>query len=83
MVEVLIFSTVKQTGTDKMRFSKIFLAGVAATGATAAKFTFTGVNESGGEFGEANLPGALGKDYIWPSTSAIDVCSLTMCPSQD
>ncbi|KAK2731113.1 extracellular endoglucanase [Colletotrichum kahawae] len=38
----------------------------------AGKFTFTGVNESGGEFGQANLPGQLGKDYTWPNKTAID-----------
>ncbi|KAI8225235.1 putative endo-beta-1,4-glucanase B [Colletotrichum sp. SAR 10_99] len=38
----------------------------------AGKFTFTGVNESGGEFGQANLPGQLGKDYTWPKKTAID-----------
>ncbi|KAJ0336709.1 hypothetical protein COL922a_007647 [Colletotrichum nupharicola] len=38
----------------------------------AGKFTFTGVNESGGEFGQANLPGQLGKDYTWPNKTAMD-----------
>jgi len=38
-----------------------------------SKFQFTGVNESGAEFGNKNLPGQLGKDYTWPAKSAIDV----------
>nr|XP_036576842.1 cellulase [Colletotrichum truncatum]KAF6783663.1 cellulase [Colletotrichum truncatum] len=38
----------------------------------AGKFLFTGVNESGGEFGQGNLPGQLGKDYTWPDKSTID-----------
>lgn len=38
-----------------------------------SKFMFTGVNESGAEFGNKNLPGRLDKDYTWPSKSAIDV----------
>lgn len=38
-----------------------------------SKFTFTGVNESGAEFGSGALPGQLNKDYIWPAHSTIDV----------
>jgi endoglucanase len=38
-----------------------------------SKFQFTGVNESGAEFGNKNLPGLLNKDYTWPAKSAIDV----------
>jgi len=30
-----------------------------------------GANEAGAEFGSGNIPGVLGTDYIWPSTSAI------------
>ncbi|ERS97498.1 hypothetical protein HMPREF1624_05666 [Sporothrix schenckii ATCC 58251] len=37
-----------------------------------SKFQFTGVNESGAEFGNKNLPGQLGKDYTWPVKSTID-----------
>ncbi|KAL2672358.1 Endoglucanase gh5-1 [[Neocosmospora] mangrovei] len=36
------------------------------------KFVWVGTNEAGGEFGEGNLPGTLGKDYIFPDTAAID-----------
>lgn len=38
-----------------------------------SKFQFTGVNESGAEFGNKNLPGRLGKDYTWPVKPTIDV----------
>lgn len=38
-----------------------------------SKFQFTGVNESGGEFGNSNIPGQLNKDYTWPAKSSIDV----------
>lgn len=41
-----------------------------------SKFTFTGINESGAEFGNTALPGQLGKDYTWPVHSTIDVCLL-------
>jgi endoglucanase len=64
-----------------MRFTDLLLASAGATLALAApstkratgKFLFTGANESGGEFGEGNLPGQLNKDYIWPTTDSIDV----------
>ena len=39
----------------------------------ATKFQFVGVNQSGPEFGNNVLPGTLGKEYTWPSKSAIDV----------
>ncbi|KAJ5938695.1 hypothetical protein N7466_001829 [Penicillium verhagenii] len=35
-------------------------------------FTWVGCNESGAEFGSA-IPGTLGTDYIWPTTSNIQV----------
>jgi endoglucanase len=38
-----------------------------------SKFLWTGVNESGAEFGQSNLPGKLGTDYTWPVHSTIDV----------
>lgn len=38
-----------------------------------SKFQFFGVNEAGAEFGNTVLPGQLGKDYIWPTLSTIDV----------
>ncbi|KAG2419241.1 endoglucanase 3 precursor [Aspergillus terreus] len=37
----------------------------------ASPFQWFGVNESGAEFGENNLPGVYGTDYIWPEPSAI------------
>ena len=53
-------------------------AGQSATTRSAvqkrnSKFQFTGVSESGGEFGEGNIPGQLGKDYTWPAHASIDV----------
>ncbi|ESK89100.1 glycoside hydrolase family 5 protein [Moniliophthora roreri MCA 2997] len=38
----------------------------------AHTFTYFGVNESGAEFGNQNIPGELGTDYTWPSPSSID-----------
>lgn len=70
-----------------MRFLNVVLGAAAVTSAVAApttssetsvakrksKFLFTGVNESGAEFGSGNLPGTLGTDYTWPVHSTIDV----------
>ncbi|KAF7191375.1 putative endo-beta-1,4-glucanase B [Pseudocercospora fuligena] len=36
------------------------------------KLQFIGINESGPEFGEANLPGTYGTDYTWPNLTSID-----------
>jgi endoglucanase len=36
-------------------------------------FWYFGVNESGAEFGNGNIPGTLGTDYTWPVDSTIDV----------
>lgn len=38
-----------------------------------SKFKFTGINESGAEFGQGSIPGQLNKDYTWPAKSTIDV----------
>ncbi|KAI1083974.1 glycoside hydrolase family 5 protein [Whalleya microplaca] len=64
-----------------MRFIDLFVGATAFTGAVAAPkkatkkrqsaFEFTGVNESGAEFGNTALPGQLDKDYTWPVESAI------------
>ncbi|KAK1224991.1 hypothetical protein PQX77_012060 [Marasmius sp. AFHP31] len=45
---------------------------LASTCANARKFQYFGVNESGAEFGNLNIPGTKGKDYIWPAPSSID-----------
>lgn len=36
-------------------------------------FEWFGVNESGAEFGNTNLPGTLGTDYTFPTESTIAV----------
>lgn len=53
-------------------------AGQSATTKSAvlkrhSKFQFTGVSQSGAEFGEGNVPGQLNKDYFWPAHASIDV----------
>lgn len=40
---------------------------------SAGKLQWLGVNESGAEFGNKNIPGVLGTDFIWPNTSAIQI----------
>ncbi|KAK8166459.1 endo-beta-1,4-glucanase [Phyllosticta citrichinensis] len=37
----------------------------------ASQFKFFGINESGPEFGETNLPGTLGTDYVWPNLTTV------------
>lgn len=64
-----------------MRFSTPLLAAgltvsalaspLTTTTKRATTFQFFGVNESGAEFGQANIPDILGTDYTWPSTTAI------------
>lgn len=45
----------------------------AALKKRANGFTWFGVSESGAEFGEHNVPGTLGVDYVWPETSQIQI----------
>jgi endoglucanase len=46
-----------------------------------SNFWFTGVNESGAEFGKSNIPGKLGTDYTWPLTSSVDVSFMSFVSS--
>ncbi|KAE8150503.1 glycoside hydrolase superfamily [Aspergillus avenaceus] len=64
-----------------MKLSTLFFAAVAgsAVAVPLAKeqkkrdsvFQWVGANESGAEFGEDNIPGVWGTDYIFPDVSAI------------
>ncbi|KAF7171262.1 hypothetical protein CNMCM6106_005729 [Aspergillus hiratsukae] len=47
------------------------LAAPNANTKRASGFVWFGTNESGAEFGQDQLPGVLGTDYIWPSASTI------------
>jgi endoglucanase len=38
---------------------------------SSGKLQFIGINESGPEFGEGNIPGRLGTDYTWPDLGSI------------
>lgn len=85
----------RATFDNKMHFLNILVAAVAAGSAVAApaesgskqkrksKFMWTGVNQSGGEFGQTTIPGTLGKQYTWPVTSSIDVCHGQAHPKQE
>ena len=65
-----------------MLFSNIFAAAALVSTAFAApssketratrKLQFFGVNESGAEFGNGNIPGVYGTDYTWYNTATID-----------
>jgi hypothetical protein len=50
---------------------------VVTSGSTSSgksgKFKWFGINQSGAEFGEGNLPGTLDKDYTFPDPAKIDV----------
>ncbi|EFX05328.1 extracellular endoglucanase [Grosmannia clavigera kw1407] len=37
-----------------------------------SSFRFTGVSESGAEFGSGKIPGTVNTDYVWPVSSSID-----------
>ncbi|KAK8175907.1 glycoside hydrolase superfamily [Phyllosticta citrichinensis] len=64
-----------------MRFFSLFVATGAAGLALAApyhkhqkgqgKICYIGINEAGPEFGEGNIPGVLGQDYIWPDAASM------------
>ncbi|PSK34883.1 hypothetical protein B9Z65_1466 [Elsinoe australis] len=64
-----------------MKFISIIVAAGTAALAVAApskrqakssKLQFWGVNESGAEFGQTNLPGVYNKDYTWYDLNSID-----------
>ncbi|KAL0063353.1 hypothetical protein AAF712_009748 [Marasmius tenuissimus] len=52
---------------------KFLLSILTLAGAIHGKIIYAGVNESGGEFGSQNLPGAFGIDYAFINKSAVDV----------
>ncbi|CEJ55762.1 Putative Endo-beta-1,4-glucanase B [Penicillium brasilianum] len=63
-----------------MKLNTVILLAAAAGSAVAAplknakrasSFEWFGTSESGAEFGEGNLPGVWGTDYIFPDTSTI------------
>lgn len=60
-----------------MKFSTALLLAVASAAIAsparkrASNFVWIGANESGAEFGQGKIPGVLGTDYTFPSTSAI------------
>ncbi|USP76691.1 glycoside hydrolase family 5 protein [Curvularia clavata] len=47
-------------------------AGSSSASQASGKLKWFGINESGPEFGEANLPGLYNKDYIWIDTKQVD-----------
>jgi hypothetical protein len=70
----------EQTKAKRMRLDILVGLAASATSAFAAPqelekragFTWTGVNVAGGEFGNKDLPGQLGKHYTWPEKGALD-----------
>ncbi|KAL0931310.1 endoglucanase 3 [Colletotrichum truncatum] len=64
--------TSKAVTTSKAAATPAPKPSTPASPGKAGKFKWLGVNEAGAEFGEGNLPGTLGKDYIFPDTAKID-----------
>ncbi|EPS30243.1 putative endo-beta-1,4-glucanase [Penicillium oxalicum 114-2] len=60
-----------------MKVGNLFLVAGAAGTAMASPFQWFGINESGPEFGEGNLPGVWGKDYIFPDAGAMQTLAKT------
>ncbi|KAL0954437.1 hypothetical protein HGRIS_003416 [Hohenbuehelia grisea] len=73
-------STTCDAGLTCVQYNDYFSQCTPPTSSTTApaacpnrkKFRFFGVNQSGAEFGNQNIPGVLGTDYTWPSPSSID-----------
>ncbi|KAM3075471.1 hypothetical protein ACMFMG_007618 [Clarireedia jacksonii] len=51
--------------------SAVAVSSSASKATSSGKLQWIGANESGAEFGQNNIPGTVGKDYTFPSTSAI------------
>ncbi|EKD16131.1 uncharacterized protein L3040_007780 [Drepanopeziza brunnea f. sp. 'multigermtubi'] len=65
-------STLKTSTTSKSVVSST-KSSTAPSSTSSGKFKFFGINESGAEFGQGAYPGTWGKDFIFPSNSAIDI----------
>ena len=69
------FTLLAAAGTAALAFA----APTSEAKKRATKLEFFGVNESGAEFGEANIPGVYNTDYTWYNLSTIDVIMIC-CP---
>ncbi|KAH8831799.1 endoglucanase [Flagelloscypha sp. PMI_526] len=73
IIPVVLGAALAPSSTQTVSSPSSSSATSSAPAATCgASFTYTGVNESGAEFGNQNIPGVLGTDYTWPSPSSID-----------
>ncbi len=70
-----IISSTKTTSISTLTTTTKTSASATVTPPTG-KFKWLGVDESGAEFGSSSYPGVWGKDFIFPSTSSLDVCPL-------
>jgi endoglucanase len=50
----------------------VLLAGLLGTPAAASAQDYVGVNLSGAEFGESQLPGSYGGNYTYPTPAEVD-----------
>ncbi|GJE85681.1 glycoside hydrolase family 5 protein [Phanerochaete sordida] len=67
-----VTSTVKSSSSVASTTSTAPSSSNSLCSGSRTKFKFFGVNESGAEFGNLNIPGVLGTDYTWPSPSSVD-----------
>ncbi|KAG8915198.1 hypothetical protein FRC02_004639 [Tulasnella sp. 418] len=70
-------SSVKSSSSIKPTSTTSVITRTSSTSATPSstgrvKFKYFGVNESSAEFGQTKIPGVLGTDYTWPTTSSVD-----------
>ena len=68
-----LFAVAKPTPTTTNPSPVLKTRAVPGCDGTLTKFKHFGVNQSGAEFGQQNIPGLLGRDYTWPSPSSVDV----------
>jgi len=64
-------TTLKTSTTSKPPSQTSSAPPSTSTAPSKGKLKWVGSNESGGEFGDGKYPGIWGKDFIFPSTSAI------------
>ncbi|RDL38160.1 uncharacterized protein BP5553_05593 [Venustampulla echinocandica] len=71
-ISSLLLSAVTFSGVFAVPATNADPAPSVSNNKTTSNFWFAGVNESGAEFGTANIPGKKGTDYTWPVDSTID-----------
>jgi endoglucanase len=73
-------TTLRTTTTARVTASSTASAPGTSSSAPSSgkKLKWIGINQSVAEFGQGTYPGTWGKDFYFPSTSSIEVRTLTM-----